>query len=221
MLESFITFSNTHNSWFQIHKQWGHQQIIGHLLSLSGTSPQRPTAKELLKHKFITRYTKKTAYLTELIDRYRRWKSEGHGEESSSDDSDMWVKQVIHQKRSKRVHAGDTDPISCRMIKSTLLKDIHRKSFRLWEILLKTYFLWKAKLRLNFIWWHWQWCCFSSVAFFRDADGDVDTCPMWTFPTVRPTSVNKLQKGYTHTDSEVRPQSGQLHTCTYYYFLFP
>uniref|UniRef100_A0A3B4AJK1 Serine/threonine-protein kinase 25 n=1 Tax=Periophthalmus magnuspinnatus TaxID=409849 RepID=A0A3B4AJK1_9GOBI len=51
----------------------------------------RPTAKELLKHKFITRYTKKTAYLTELIDRYRRWKSEGHGEESSSDDSDMCV----------------------------------------------------------------------------------------------------------------------------------
>uniref|UniRef100_A0A8D3BZV3 Serine/threonine-protein kinase 25 n=1 Tax=Scophthalmus maximus TaxID=52904 RepID=A0A8D3BZV3_SCOMX len=44
----------------------------------------RPTAKELLKHKFITRYTKKTAYLTELIDRYRRWKSEGHGEESNS-----------------------------------------------------------------------------------------------------------------------------------------
>ncbi|KAG7227162.1 hypothetical protein INR49_013960 [Caranx melampygus] len=84
----------------------------------------RPTAKELLKHKFITRYTKKTAYLTELIDRYRRWKSEGHGEESSSDDSDM------------------------------------------------------------------------------DADGDVDTCPMWTFPTVRPNSMNKLQKGYTHTDTE-------------------
>lgn len=39
---------------------------------------------------------------------------------------------------------------------------------------------------------------------YRDADGDVDTCPMWTFPTVRPTSMNKLQKGYTHTDSEVR-----------------
>uniref|UniRef100_A0A667ZGT4 Serine/threonine-protein kinase 25 n=1 Tax=Myripristis murdjan TaxID=586833 RepID=A0A667ZGT4_9TELE len=89
----------------------------------------RPTAKELLKHKFITRYTKKTPYLTELIDRYRRWKSEGHGEESSSDDSDM------------------------------------------------------------------------------DADGDVDQCPMWTFPTVRPSSMNKLQKGYTHTDSEVRSDS--------------
>ncbi len=52
---------------------------------------QRPTAKELLKHKFITRYTKKTSYLTELIDRYRRWKSDGHGDESSSDDSDMYV----------------------------------------------------------------------------------------------------------------------------------
>uniref|UniRef100_A0A8C2DRY3 Serine/threonine-protein kinase 25 n=1 Tax=Cyprinus carpio TaxID=7962 RepID=A0A8C2DRY3_CYPCA len=49
----------------------------------------RPTAKELLKHKFITRYTKKTSYLTELIDRYGRWKSEGHGDESSSDDSDI------------------------------------------------------------------------------------------------------------------------------------
>ncbi|XP_076846499.1 serine/threonine-protein kinase 25a [Brachyhypopomus gauderio] len=48
----------------------------------------RPTAKELLKHKFISRYTKKTSYLSELIDRRRRWRSEGHGEESSSDDSD-------------------------------------------------------------------------------------------------------------------------------------
>ncbi|XP_039622479.1 serine/threonine-protein kinase 25 [Polypterus senegalus] len=76
----------------------------------------RPTAKELLKHKFITRYTKKTPFLTELIDRYRRWKSEGHGDESSSDDSDM------------------------------------------------------------------------------DGDGDDrDQCPMWTFPTVRPNTLNKLQ----------------------------
>lgn len=54
-----------------------------------------------------------------------------------------------------------------------------------------------------------QSCNFSlliplSRPSFRDADGDVDTCPMWTFPTVRPTSMNKLQKGYTHTDSEVR-----------------
>lgn len=27
---------------------------------------------------------------------------------------------------------------------------------------------------------------------------------MWTFPTVRPNTLNKLQKGYTHTDSEAR-----------------
>lgn len=52
---------------------------------------QRPTAKELLKHKFITRYTKKTSFLMELIDRFKRWKSEGHGEDSSSGDSDMYV----------------------------------------------------------------------------------------------------------------------------------
>ncbi|KAK2093598.1 Serine/threonine-protein kinase 25 [Saguinus oedipus] len=48
----------------------------------------RPTAKELLKHKFITRCTK-TSFLTELIDHYKRWKSEGHGEDSSSEDSDI------------------------------------------------------------------------------------------------------------------------------------
>ncbi|XP_030637803.1 serine/threonine-protein kinase 24 [Chanos chanos] len=48
----------------------------------------RPTAKELLKHKLIVRHAKKTSYLTELIDRYKRWKSEQSREESSSDESD-------------------------------------------------------------------------------------------------------------------------------------
>ncbi|XP_008396834.1 serine/threonine-protein kinase 24a [Poecilia reticulata] len=48
----------------------------------------RPTAKELLRHKFIARHAKKTTYLTELIDRYKRWKSEQSREDSSSDDSD-------------------------------------------------------------------------------------------------------------------------------------
>ncbi|XP_017325563.1 serine/threonine-protein kinase 24a isoform X1 [Ictalurus punctatus] len=48
----------------------------------------RPTAKELLKHKLIVRYSKKTSYLTELIDRYKRWKSEQSREDSSSDESD-------------------------------------------------------------------------------------------------------------------------------------
>lgn len=37
---------------------------------------QRPTARELLKHKFV-RIAKKTNYLTELIERHERWKAEG------------------------------------------------------------------------------------------------------------------------------------------------
>lgn len=40
---------------------------------------------------------------------------------------------------------------------------------------------------------------------YRDADGDDNQSPVWTFPTVRPSSMNKLQKGYTHSDTEVRP----------------
>ncbi|XP_041051894.1 serine/threonine-protein kinase 26 [Carcharodon carcharias] len=49
----------------------------------------RPTAKELLKHKFIIKNCKKTSYLTELIDGYKRWKAEGHSDDdSSSDESD-------------------------------------------------------------------------------------------------------------------------------------
>jgi serine/threonine-protein kinase 24/25/MST4 len=37
---------------------------------------QRPTAKELLKHRFI-KNAKKTSYLTELIERLERWRAEG------------------------------------------------------------------------------------------------------------------------------------------------
>ncbi|XP_062311891.1 serine/threonine-protein kinase 26 [Osmerus eperlanus] len=49
----------------------------------------RPTARELLKHKFILKNARKTSYLTELIDRLKRWRAEGHDDgDSSSDDSD-------------------------------------------------------------------------------------------------------------------------------------
>ncbi|KAI8070374.1 kinase-like domain-containing protein [Gongronella butleri] len=47
----------------------------------------RPTAKELLKHKFI-KSSKKVAYLTELIERHHMWKSQGHGQNSDSSDDD-------------------------------------------------------------------------------------------------------------------------------------
>eukprot|EP00042_Codosiga_hollandica_P019237 m.58846 g.58846 ORF g.58846 m.58846 type:complete len:412 (+) comp49201_c0_seq2:264-1499(+) len=45
----------------------------------------RPTVKDLLKHKFIAK-AKKTSYLTELIDRHRKWKEAGGKDDSSSDD---------------------------------------------------------------------------------------------------------------------------------------
>ncbi|CAH1244337.1 STK25 [Branchiostoma lanceolatum] len=47
----------------------------------------RPTAKELLKHKFI-RTAKKTSFLVELIEKFKRWKAEGHGDSDSNSDDE-------------------------------------------------------------------------------------------------------------------------------------
>eukprot|EP01137_Pigoraptor_chileana_P003093 Opistho-2@42812 len=47
----------------------------------------RPTAKDLLKHKFI-KGAKKTTNLQEVIDRYNRWKEEGGDDNSHSDGED-------------------------------------------------------------------------------------------------------------------------------------
>ncbi|THH23235.1 hypothetical protein EUX98_g7942 [Antrodiella citrinella] len=44
----------------------------------------RPTARDLLKHKFV-RMAKKTNYLTELIERHERWKAEG-GDRAEEED---------------------------------------------------------------------------------------------------------------------------------------
>uniref|UniRef100_A0A674MER3 Serine/threonine-protein kinase 24 n=1 Tax=Takifugu rubripes TaxID=31033 RepID=A0A674MER3_TAKRU len=86
----------------------------------------RPTAKELLKHKYIVRHSKKTSYLTELIDRYKRWKSEKSRDESSSDESDgeqdgqasggdesdgdKWIFNTIREKDLKKCQNGSTQP---------------------------------------------------------------------------------------------------------------
>ena len=48
---------------------------------------KRPTAKELLKHRFI-KAARKTSYLTELIERYERWLAEGGSKDSDSSDDD-------------------------------------------------------------------------------------------------------------------------------------
>uniref|UniRef100_A0A4W3GUV0 Serine/threonine-protein kinase 24 n=1 Tax=Callorhinchus milii TaxID=7868 RepID=A0A4W3GUV0_CALMI len=84
----------------------------------------RPTARELLKHKFILRNSKKTSYLTELIDRYKRWKAEQNHEDSSSDGSDSdteaqasggndiggWIFNTIREKDPRKLLNGAAQP---------------------------------------------------------------------------------------------------------------
>lgn len=71
--------------WRPLVDEKTHQPFLHRCVSL-----QRPTAKELLKHKFIVKHCKKTSYLSDLIDRYRRWKEAGHSD-NSSEDSDRWA----------------------------------------------------------------------------------------------------------------------------------
>lgn len=44
---------------------------------------QRPTAKELLKHRFI-KTAKKNTFLVELIERYKNWKQKCRDDDDSS-----------------------------------------------------------------------------------------------------------------------------------------
>ena len=47
---------------------------------------QRPNAKELLRHRLI-RNARKTSGLTDLIDRYKKWKASGDHSDSDSEDT--------------------------------------------------------------------------------------------------------------------------------------
>ncbi|KAF4098193.1 serine/threonine-protein kinase 26 [Onychostoma macrolepis] len=81
----------------------------------------RPTAKELLKHKYIVKYAKKTSYLTELIDRLKRWKAEGHSDGESSSDSDSepsskdsdsspeWSFTTVRKKKTEKKQPNGMD----------------------------------------------------------------------------------------------------------------
>nr|CAG4635586.1 EOG090X09LE [Artemia franciscana] len=96
----------------------------------------RPTAKELLKHTFI-RKAKKNSHLTELIDRYKKWKM-NHSDDSGSDsensdsedlkndDSGGWILTITQKiptfpsKSDNITHCLDLNSagsVSCHLLK--------------------------------------------------------------------------------------------------------
>ncbi|KAM8882305.1 serine/threonine-protein kinase 26 isoform 2-T2 [Synchiropus picturatus] len=87
----------------------------------------RPTAKELLKHKFIAKHCKKTSYLSELIDRYRRWK-EGHSDSSSGDsDSESNDKENYPSPKWSFTTVRKNKPTEGRKVLNGTLKQQHKE----------------------------------------------------------------------------------------------
>ncbi|KAM8882304.1 serine/threonine-protein kinase 26 isoform 1-T1 [Synchiropus picturatus] len=88
----------------------------------------RPTAKELLKHKFIAKHCKKTSYLSELIDRYRRWK-EGHSDSSSGDsDSESNDKENYPSPKWSFTTVRKNKPTEGRKVLNGTAQDLLSKS---------------------------------------------------------------------------------------------
>lgn len=92
----------------------------------------RPSAKELLKHRFL-RQAKKTSYLVELIERHRQWKSE-HNDSDSSGDSDDENSEDSEDSPEWRF-PGDTVKIPGQKVLENGIKKMYIKSRSLQELL--------------------------------------------------------------------------------------
>jgi serine/threonine-protein kinase 24/25/MST4 len=80
----------------------------------------RPTAKELLKYPFIKK-AKKNGYLIDLIERFKRWKSQGnHGSDSESDGSDSDSSKGDSSTDDSWIHTVTAPPPEMLLIASKM-----------------------------------------------------------------------------------------------------